>query len=276
MSEQNEKKIVRKMGFFRNYKPLKIKKKKIKRFQELLMNAVPAEYYFFLNGWILRFTGGIIYRANSVFPLEYRGKNIENDIEIVENAYNSYGLPPVFTMHEHFEPKNLDLILKKRGYKECYHTNALISKIDEKKTNEINSNYSYEIYDQRIEVFSNFLATYSNKDKIQQEILNKIANRIKVPKKCFNLARIKNQVVGTLMGVLNPEGYLYLSDLVIHPDYRREKLATSLIHTLITQWAIKNKAKYIWLQVEEDNYNANKLYEKLGMKRLYHYYYLKA
>jgi len=38
--------------------------KKIKRFQEFLMNSWPASDYYFLNGWILRFNDGVTSRSN--------------------------------------------------------------------------------------------------------------------------------------------------------------------------------------------------------------------
>jgi hypothetical protein len=37
--------------------------------QEIANNCWPAKEYFFLNGWILRFTDGATSRANSVIPL---------------------------------------------------------------------------------------------------------------------------------------------------------------------------------------------------------------
>ncbi|MFX0043075.1 MAG: hypothetical protein ACFE8L_09195, partial [Candidatus Hodarchaeota archaeon] len=69
------------------------------------MNVFPSAHYFFLNGWILRITGGITYRANSVCPLNYMrgGAQIEKDLTIVEKAYKSYGLPTIFMMHDYFK-----------------------------------------------------------------------------------------------------------------------------------------------------------------------------
>ncbi len=249
----------------------------VKRFQEYIMNAFPSKFYYFLNGWVVRFTGGITYRANSVFPINYIGDEtqIEKDIEVVEKEYKKYGLPTIFTMHDYFKPENLDEILKIRGYKEDSHTNALISEINEIKRSEINRYYNYEIYNNRIPEFSNLLAQYTNKDEEQQEIITEISRRITIPKKCFILAKFKEKVVGTLMGVLNSEGYVYVSDLLVAPDHRRNNIATSMIFTLIDEWALKNNARYIWLQVEVQNRIANKLYEDLEFRKAYYYYYLK-
>lgn len=242
------------------------------------MNVVPSKFCYFLNGWVLRFTGGLIYRANSVFPVEYLGTKtqIEKDIDIVERAYKQFGLPAIFTMHEYFKPENLDEILKRRGYNEDSHTNALIAEISEVKRKQINYTYDYELYDFRPKDFSNLLARYTNKNEEQQEIINQISKRIFVSQKCFVLAKNKGKPVGTLMGVLNPEGYLYISDLLVDPNHRRNQIGNSMILTLIDNWALKRNAKYIWLQVEIDNHQAAKLYESLGMTKAYYYYYLKS
>jgi ribosomal protein S18 acetylase RimI-like enzyme len=251
--------------------------KEVKKFQEFLLNSWPAEQYYFLNGWILRFNKGVTYRANSVFPIYYTGDSIqiEQDIKNVEKVYKLYGLPSIFTMHEYFEPGDLDFILKNRGYVEEDHTNALIAPIDEIHISKINRNFEYEISNERTDSFSGLLARFTQRDSGQQEIIHEIVNRIILPKKCFLLAKKQNEIIGTLMGVLNPNGYVYIADLFVIPDYRRMGIASSLMAVIINDWAIPNRAKYTWLQVEVENNLALRLYEKLGMKRAYSYYYLR-
>jgi len=61
---------------------------------------------------------------------------------------------------------------------------------------------------------------------------------------------------------------------LIHPDYRRQNIATSMFNKLVLDWTGQNGIKIIWLQVEAENRIANKLYTKLGMKRIYSYYYM--
>ena len=249
----------------------------IKSFQEFLMNAWPAEQYFFLNGWILRFTKGVTYRANSVIPLNYTGKStlIEKNIEMVENAYNSFNLPTIFTMHEYFEPKELDGALRNRGYVEQDRTNALLMQVQNLDLTHINNDFNYEIHDERINQFSSLLAKFTKRDKYQQEIIKEITNRIVVPKKCFVIAKWRDEAIGTLMGVLNPHGYLYIADVFVIPEFRHQKIASSMLKTVIKEWVISNGAKNIWLQVELQNNNAMKLYKNLGMNKVYSYYYLR-
>ena len=248
----------------------------VKQFQEFLLNAWPAEHYYFLNGWIVRFNKGVTYRANSVIPIRYFGnlEQLENDIEIVEKAYMSYGISSTFTMHDYFEPENLDTFLKKRGYVEHDNTNALLSKINELTFQKNNQNLVCEICDERIKAFSKLLAKNTQRDKFQQEIIDQIVKRIVVPTKCFIIAKKDKKVIGTVMGVLNPYGYVYVADLFVLPDYRRSSIASSLMATLINDWAIPRGASHVWLQVEKDNIPAMKFYDNLGMKMAYEYYYL--
>ena len=77
------------------------------------------------------------------------------------------------------------------------------------------------------------------------------------------------------MGVLNSQGFLYIGDVLVHPQFRRQNIATSMLNKLVVDWGLSNKTKYVWLQVEKDNYKAQNLYQKLGMKIIYSYYYMK-
>ena len=251
--------------------------KEVKRFQEFLMNAWPAEQYFFLNGWILRFTKGVTYRANSVIPINYTGNRalINIDIEMVENAYKSHNLSTIFTMHEYFEPKELDGALRNRGYVEEDRTNALLMQVKNLDLTGINNDFTYEIHSERVIEFSSLLAKFTKRDKVQQEIIKEITNRIIVPKKCFVIAKLKGEPIGTLMGVLNPHRYLYIADVFVIPELRRQKIASSMLKTVIKDWAQSNGIKNIWLQVELQNHSAMKLYKNLGMKKVYSYYYLR-
>ncbi|MFX1377284.1 MAG: GNAT family N-acetyltransferase [Promethearchaeota archaeon] len=252
-------------------------KSEVKRFQEFLMNSWPAKHYFFLNGWILCFTEGVTSRANSVFPVRYTGsqKTLDNDIDLVEKAYRINDLHPIFMMPDFYEPKNLKGKLLKRGYHIYDHTSALGIKIDEIQNKQINADFKYYIFNSRVEEISDFLSKFSKRNESEQFVIQKINQRIIIPKKCYILTRYLDNIIGTLFAVLVPQGYLYIGDVFVHPDYRRQKVASSMLIELINQWAVSNGSKYIWLQVEKNNVKALNLYKKFGMKKLYDYYYMK-
>ncbi len=254
------------------------KKEKIKQLQEILMNCWPAYHYFFLNGWILRFTDGVTARANSVFPLNYHGtpKDLDKDLNLVEKAYNVYKLPAIFTIPEVFEPYNLDLILKERGYQQLgCTTHTMIISIESVRDEVINEKFAYILHSKRVEEISNFLAKYSKRNQEEQKILEALTNRIVIPQKRFIIAKYDNKVVGTLLGILDPHGYLYIVDVLVDPNFRQQKIATSMFFKIVKDRGISNGIKKIWLQVEVENQEAMKLYTKLGFEKAYSYYYLK-
>ncbi|MFX1477251.1 MAG: GNAT family N-acetyltransferase [Promethearchaeota archaeon] len=250
--------------------------REIKRFQEFLLNSWPAKDYYFLNGWILRFNDGITSRANSVFPIRYSGtqKTLTKDIKMVKTAYKAYNLPALYTMHEFHEPKNLKEELLSRGYQPVAHTNALGIKLDEIVSTSINNDFEYLLSNSRVSEISKFLSKFSRWNVEDQRIIQEINQRIIIPKKCYMLTKYQNEIIGTLLAVLVPQGYLYIGDVFVHPDYRRQKIASSMFNYLIKEWAVRNNVKTVWLQVEAENLNANKLYTKLGMKKIYSYYYM--
>ncbi len=249
----------------------------ITRLQEILMNAWPAHHYYFLNGWILRFTNGITARANSVFPLHYTGNldTLDQDINFVEKAYNAYKLPAIFTIPNYFEPNNLDIKLLEHGYQQsgCI-TYTMTTSVQKLRNEEINQEFIYLFHSERVNEYSKFLANYSQRNQEAQKILEALSNRIIIPQKRFIIVEYENKVIGTLTGILDPHGFLYIVDVLVHPDFRRQKIATSMLFIIINQWGIPNEVKTIWLQVETENNEAMNLYSNLGFKRAYSYYYL--
>jgi len=253
------------------------KKEDIKQLQEILMNSWPAHHYYFLNGWILRFTHGVTSRANSVFPLHYIGdlNNLEKDISLVEKSYQAYKLSTIFTIPDFFEPNNLDIKLLELGYQQfgCI-TYTLIASLQELRNETINEEFTYYFHSKREKEVSNFLGRHTNRNQSAQKVLNALANRIIIPQKCFITAKNKNKVVGTLMGILDPNGFLYIADVLVEPNLRQQNIAKSMFFKIINDWAIPKGVKKIWLQVEIENKEAMNLYTKLGFDKAYSYYYL--
>lgn len=249
----------------------------IKKLQEILMNCWPAHCYYFLNGWVMRFTEGVTSRANSVFPLNYTGDtySLERDIKFVEKAYQAYNLPTIFTIPDYFEPKNLDVKLIEHGYQQlgCI-THTMIITVQDLRNEINNDEFSYIFHSERVNKISTFLSKFSKRDLQSQNVLDRLANRIIIPQKRYIVAEYGNKVVGTLMGILDPHGFLYLAEVLVDPDFRQQKIATSMYFKTINEWGIPKGVKKIWLQVEIENMEAMNLYTKLGFEKAYSYYYL--
>ena len=155
------------------------------------------------------------------------------------------------------------------------HTRALGLSIDEIQSYKSNNDYDYAFFNSRVKEISEFLVRFSKRDKNEQNVIQEINQRLLVPRKCYMVVKYKKSVIGTLLAVLVPQGFLYVGDVFVHPDFRRQGVASSMLIKLRDEWALSNGVKSIWLQVEKVNTKALDLYQKLGMTKLYDYYYMK-
>ena len=84
-------------------------------------------------------------------------------------------------------------------------------------------------------------------------MITKLTKRIRIPEKIFEIVRLEDNIIGTMMGVIVGKKFLYIADVLVHPDYRRKNIASTMLYQLIHQWAEKKGTQYVWLQVEENN-----------------------
>ncbi|MBI3942698.1 MAG: GNAT family N-acetyltransferase [Chloroflexi bacterium] len=67
-------------------------------------------------------------------------------------------------------------------------------------------------------------------------------------------------------------GWIGIFSMATHPTYRRRGAATAVLRAL-ADWGQSLGAKDAYLQVMESNITARRLYENIGFKNLYQYYY---
>jgi len=241
--------------------------------QEIANNAWPAKYYFFLNGWVLRFTSGATGRANSVLPLRYWGQNLEEDIRTVEEAYSAHNLPAKFMLYDYYAPENLQTELSNCGYysdPEVYVMGAALTDFERMP---LNHQYKYAGKPEKTqEWYDAFISLTTHRSTSDLIIMGEIMDRIRVPKKMYFSAYREDHIIGVVLGTLE-RGYLGILDLIIASAYRQKGIATSLLQKLV-EWAESQGGKNLYLQVVKDNSEAVSLYRKLNMKKLFSYFYM--
>src|SRR5947209_12365347 len=66
------------------------------RVEETCLNAYPCLQQVMLDGWLLRFSGGLSRRANSANPLRDDPTPVSTAIEQIAVLYRAQGLPTIF------------------------------------------------------------------------------------------------------------------------------------------------------------------------------------
>ena len=238
----------------------------IRQIEEAGMNAWPAHQQMLYDGWLLRFADGYTKRANSVMPVYASSLDVVEKIDYCEEVYRQMGLPPVFRLTP-LAPENLDLALQVRGYQKLHPTRVLTLPLVNWDSPAPQKNLIREMpLEQWMGVFSEISGSLVEKQPAHAQILRNILT----PHLTAAL-EISGKWVACGLGVLERD-WFGLFDIVTHPDYRQQGLATQLIAGML-DWAQAQGAKQSYLQVMENNVPALRLYEKLGYADTYGYWY---
>ncbi|ASA20616.1 GNAT family N-acetyltransferase [Paenibacillus donghaensis] len=240
--------------------------------EEITLNTWPAEQSVLLNGWVLRTSSGYTKRANSVNPLyapERSGMGADEQFKYAEAYYQAAGLVPVFKITPFIQPEALDGMLELRGYRKVEPSSVRV--LDLKQVPSITgSSLTVHIEDhlneEWLSVFSELAElTASNRDTLRRMLS---ASSLK---QGYAVVAVEGIPAACGLGILQ-RGYLGLYDIVTAPAYRRTGLAVGLIKGLL-QWGMERGASGAFLQVLKNNSGASALYDKLGFKEIYNYWY---
>jgi ribosomal protein S18 acetylase RimI-like enzyme len=245
-----------------------VQEKQISRLEEISMNSWPSLKNEIYDGWILRYSNGYTKRANSVIPLYKSSLPIYEKIELCREKYLSNNLPLIFKLTE--LNNDIDEILD----------NNKFNKIDISKVKAINVNIIENQTDANV-IISNrlekeWIDAYFEISNLQEkekqltsiEMLNRIPGLLITCLKKFD-----QKIVGVGLGIIDTN-YLGLFDIIVDEKYRRNGYGKDIVLNLLAE-AKRRKINNAYLQVVENNKAANSLYDKIGFKDVYRYWYRK-
>ena len=233
--------------------------------EEMSLNAWPSLQTQYFQGSLLRFAEGYTKRINSVNPLYFRG-NIPDLIDYSEEQYEKRSLPVIFKILDLPKYGPLDQELGKRSYGVLDPSGVMIANL---------KNYNYPDHPQVV-LEPDFSLPWIE-GFIHQNHLDK--KRLTVPKVLENihLEKIVASLVvqGEIMGfgfaaLENNQAGFY--DILISQDHRGRGFGRMIMESLLCT-AVKRRVEKGYLQVMDNNLPALKLYETLGFKPGYKYWY---
>lgn len=231
------------------------------------LNAWPALYSVFHDGWVVRFANGFSRRANSANPLHAAAELSGATLQYFENLFQLHDLPMIVRVPSLLDP-SIDSTLERFGFVadgECHVLFAALGALDVKP-------------DPAVRVITDldddWLATLNRmqgRTPDQSETFNDIMASIGLPAGFATLTD-KGEVVAAACGVL--DGDMMVVESVITDPRRRgtgfaRRLSAALMH-----WARLNEATCVCLQVDAANIGGLSLYRRLGFTTelsRYHY-----
>lgn len=240
----------------------------IKTIEDLSLNAWPSHQMELYDGWILRFSYFYTHRTNSVEQFGISSLPWREKIPYCEAAYKRWGTPAIFKISP-LVSKDFDYILENRNYEIQHTTNVMVLNLEEAvidaSTDSVSVSPSIGI-----EWIDSLLALNGTVNPIHKAIVPTMYGAIAKDTICVSI-RKQGVIIGTGLGILDRD-YVGVYAIYVQEDYRKQGFARSLC-TCILKEGIAKGAKKAYLQVVAGNDPALELYQSLGFRQLYTYWF---
>ncbi len=245
-----------------------VSEREILELELLASHCWPAREIIKYKGWIIHWNDGVTWRANSVLPNEWNSNvSVEQVIDYVIDLYREKSTLPAFKISPASQPKGLDELLVEKGFEQRMVTHVQTAPIDTISC--LRPRHPVDLFKVTDESLDTLMYR-STREKLAIDVRREIINRIRGDK---NIARVMmhGNIAGVGLGVVE-EDWLGLFSIRTLPEFQRQGVAWS-VSCALALWGQDAGAQKVFLQVEEQNKPAIALYESMGFKTLYIYWY---
>ncbi|MBC8061055.1 MAG: GNAT family N-acetyltransferase [Clostridiaceae bacterium] len=249
---------------------LKTPVSRIRKLEELSMNAWPSLQTKLYDGWVLRFSEGYTRRGNSVSPIYESTILLDEKIDFCEKEYGLQSLPTLFKLTTESNPNGIDERLQERGYIKENETSLRVLALSQ--------DFNYEcldvvVKDQFSDEWLRGLFSCSNISEEQVQVTaRRILGNILGPV-IYLSKQVDGKIVGCGYGAIEGD-YIGIFDIVVDKDFRGNGYGRDIMNGILKTAQQKNVTT-AYLQVSAGNIPAEKLYDKIGFKEVYRYWYRK-
>jgi GNAT superfamily N-acetyltransferase len=235
---------------------------RLRRLERIGHAAWPSLENEWLNGWLLRAGGGVTRRSNSANPVDDSWDDLDTQVDSTEAWFRSRGLPAIVRLTAAADPE-IDRGLEQRGYKRDLGAAIMtrpIAGLEPVGVHEVH------LTDRPLPPWLEAAAREPGRGGAKRMVLEQLLDRIDRPTAYAGIGR---DAIG--LGIL-VDDHLALFMMRTEPQARRQGLARAIAAALAS-WAGDRGATGVFLQVHPENASAIALYESLGFKKQYEYWY---
>lgn len=224
-----------------------------------------------LEGWHLRATGGYTRRANSANPLGDPGSEVPAAVAHVHAWFAARGLPAVFKITASVRPPGLDEFLERAGWRHVAPSRVMTADVVGESRPALPSGLELVLEDDPAEAWLAAFARWHDLSPGQAAAHRSIVTAIRPDR---TLARVVDPEGATRsVGLAVADGrWVGLFDLVTDPALRSRGIGRAVVAAL-RAWGADRGALRAYLQVEERNEAARRLYGVLGFRSAHAYWY---
>jgi GNAT superfamily N-acetyltransferase len=237
------------------------------RFEEITLNSSSALKQSLYDGWVLRFSpGSNVKRANSVTPLYPSSLPVEDKIDYCELAYAREGLPARFRVNQFCAPADLDDRLAAHGYQKIEPTLVMSLPL----ATALQPTPASGIKELPLGDWLHVAHRLRGEEK--ETVAAHRARLESLPMRRFHLV-LEACDAAVCVGLGTLQGELFgLFDIFTPAPLRNRGYSKEVTQALLAI-AVREGATLAFLQVDESNAPARRIYEGLGFQTVYSYWY---
>jgi ribosomal protein S18 acetylase RimI-like enzyme len=236
----------------------------VRRIEELGLNSSAPPGQLLYDGWLLRLLRGKAKRARSVNAVYLSTAPLGEKIAYCERIYRAAALPVLFRITPFSQPHDLDGELERRGYASFDPTAVEAASIDRGMLGEPEAH--------PMELSSWVEAVGQLRGSPISHRSAHLARLQGMPLETRAVAlKSQGRVLATGLTVLEDD-WAGLFDIIVADDARRQGHARRVVASLLrVAWELGARRAY--LQVQQENIAARRLYAQFGFAEKYVYWY---
>ncbi len=239
------------------------------QYEEMSFNAWPALNTTIIDGCIIRTSSGYTKRANSINPLYNNRSKISEIRSKCESIMKLQNVPLVYKIIDHESYKNLDMELENNGFVKIDETDVMNIIINYAKIGDADNRVKIENCYTKEWIDSYIIC---NNVGVHGETARLMLDKI-IGEKYVASIKIEQKIIACGYGAIEND-YVGFFDIVVDKNHRGNGFGRVIMNALIHE-ARSNGIKNGYLQVVSNNLIAKKLYESIGFKSIYKYWYRK-
>jgi GNAT superfamily N-acetyltransferase len=235
-----------------------------RRIEELSLNSSAPPGQLLYDGWVLRLLRGKAKRARSVNAIYASTLPLAQKIEYCERLYGAARVPALFRITPFITPADLETQLAARGYERFDNTAVEAAAIDPRCFTQASGEamelraWIDAVGDLRGSPFEHRDAHFARVDGMPLA-------------KCPVVVRDTDGVAATGLAIVEDD-CVGLFDIITRPAAQRRGHAKAVVASLLRRaWELG--ARHAYLQVQEENIAARRLYAQFGFAERYRYWY---
>lgn len=249
------------------------------KLDKLALRTWPAALQETDGPWVLRASGGVTKRANSVWTADGSGAWEPNAanlacFERAKTFYKEHRLPLRFHISD-ASPDGLDEWLAAQGFEMEIPCDFMISDAEETLRQTAarpvpGSGFSRVIESRPGDPWLDHFLQLEGFSEKSRSFYEGMFQRLE-PSSAF-IRLMDGARCAALATAVAEDGWAGFTNVVVHPELRGQGLGRGLLHAL-AEWSLEAGASHLFLQVISDNVPAVKLYGKAGFRKLFGYHY---